>query len=447
MDKFTDHSIKMNISRFFDYIDMKCIVATLSVELGMFLVAVYKGQGRAYLPIVLLLMGFTVVGCIISTCAGADKKILVIIIVLLNLGFLVQQIQSRESQTGDAVTKLAVALGTALFMAFIYSKISRLLSKDVMIIIMMIVQLAVSFAVFFLGQVIGADGSQGATISINGITPFEFVKIMYLFIAVGLLCSENDKIRIIKWSVDRELILIVHTAFLSLTFILCNELGTLLIVYITGLVMFYMFGSRRKWIKVLGTVSVGVFIIVWFVCDRFLFPLMLKNAGTFPSVIGKLIRRFGVALHPEFYINDYGYQGARGLMAIAIGGWLGIGTERHRISLPEANNDFIFANVIETCGILFGFVLIIFILAFFKQSMVIAERCEKPYFKGIASGVGVVIVVESIIHIGYNMALLPITGIPLYFLSQGFSAIITSMCLVAILLVISVDNRNEEVEE
>lgn len=128
MDKFTDYSIKMNISRFFDYIDMKCIVATLSVELGMLLVAVYKGQGRAYLPIVLLLMGFTVVGCIISTCAGADKKILVIIIVLLNLGFLVQQIQSRESQTGDAVTKLAVALGTALFMAFIYSKISRLLS-------------------------------------------------------------------------------------------------------------------------------------------------------------------------------------------------------------------------------------------------------------------------------------------------------------------------------
>lgn len=55
----------------------------------------------------------------------------------------------------------------------------------------------------------------------------------------------------------------------------------------------------------------------------------------------------------------------------------------------------------------------------------------------MAVGIACLIAVESIIHIGYNMALLPITGIPLYFLSQGFSAIVTSMSLVAILLVIS----------
>lgn len=442
MEKFTDYSVRGVISRFFEFIDMKCIMTILSVELGMLLMAIYKGQGKSYLPIALLLMAFTVVGCVFSTWVKADKKMLVIIMVLLNLGFLVKQIQSDGGeQISSVLVKLSVALGTALFVSLLYSKMSGWFAKDFVILGMMICQLGISCLVCFFGQVIGAGDGQGATISIKGITPFEFVKILYIFIAAGLLCKKQDTIWIMKWSVSRSLLLIVHTACLSIVFVLCSELGTLLIVYITGLLMLNMFGPHEKWVSILETISFVIFLLVWFLSEKILFPLMLKNNDVFPGILGKIVRRFGVVFHPEFYLNDYGYQGTRGLMAIASGGWLGIGTERYRIDLPEANNDFIFANVIETCGILIGIMLITFILFFLKRSMVIAEQCKDQYYKGIASGIAIVIVVESIVHIGYNMALFPITGIPLYFLSQGFSAIITSMCLVAILLVLSVKNQ------
>lgn len=437
-ERFTDYRMKSMCSRLFAYIDLKSIVVVLAVELGMMLVALYKGCGVSYIPVSLVMMLFTVVGCIGSTFAKADKKLFIIVIVLLNLGFLVQNIQDRgNGAVISALIKLVVVLGSAVIAFALYSRLSKWISEDKVVIGMMFLQYGISIAVLFLGQLVGDRGDQGATISIAGTTPFEFVKIMYIFVAAGLLCKDSDTIKIIKWEINRGIILFVHTAILSIVFVLCSELGTLMIVYITGLIMLHLFGSHNRWTAALKIVSAAGFVIVWLVSAKILFPIMLQNEGALPGIVSKIVRRFGAVFHPELYMNDYGYQGTKGLMSIAIGGWFGIGTERHRIDLPEANNDFIFANIIETCGISIGIILIIFILTFVKRSTYIAEKCENNYSKGVAVGIACLIAVESIIHIGYNMALLPITGIPLYFLSQGFSAIVTSMSLVAILLVIS----------
>lgn len=444
MDRYTDYRTKHVLARFFTAIDLKCIVAILCVELGMLLMAAYKGQGRSYMPVALILMAYTIVGCLIATWAKADKKLFVIIIVLLNLGFMVQQIQDgQQAAISDLLMKLSIALGTAFFVALLYSKIAGWMEKDIVILGMMLLQLLISGAMLLAGQMVGGNGAQGAIISMKGITPFEFVKILYIFVAAGLLCKSTETIRVLKWGINRSVLLAIHTAVLSLLFALCSELGTLLIIYVTALLMLYMFAPRKKWIFVLGIASAAGLLFLWVVCEKLLFPLMLQGRLGLPGIVTKLVRRFGVVFHPESYLNNYGYQGTRGLMAIASGGWLGIGTERHRIGLPEANNDFMFANVIETCGLLIGIVLVVFILAFLKRTMTIAEQCADSYLKGVASGIAVVIVVEAVVHIGYNMAMLPITGIPLYFLSQGFSAIITSMCLVAILQEISTEKRKE----
>jgi len=57
-----------------------------------------------------------------------------------------------------------------------------------------------------------------------------------------------------------------------------------------------------------------------------------------------------------------------------------------------------------------------------------------------------VITTEAVVHIGYNIAAFPITGIPLYFVSQGFTAILTGMIFVAILLVISIGQKEKQGE-
>ena len=75
----------------------------------------------------------------------------------------------------------------------------------------------------------------------------------------------------------------------------------------------------------------------------------------------------------------------------------------------------------------------------------VAEECGEQYSQSVAIGITVTIFAEALIHIGYNLALLPITGIPLYFCSSGFTALLTGMILVGILLAISV--RSSEAEQ
>lgn len=435
------YDIKHVVKQFFDNEDVKSVVALLAVELAFFLFTVYKGLGTNYLPVTLFLMVFTVVGCGIAFYFETDKYLLIVVVMLLNMGFVVQEIQSGDGVSIlNFVFKFSVAMGVAFGVAFLYQYFAYLLRDDRMVFGLMVLQIGICALMFFLGTMIGKEDEQGAIITFGGITLFEIVKVMYVFIAAALLCKENvTRISVLGMSVNRELVLIVHTMILSVFFLLCKELGTLLVLFLTGLVMLWIFGKSRKIILALIIVSVVGFASVWFVCDTILYPMVLNQELALPNVIQKLVERFGTALHPEVDFQEKGYQGTLALEALAIGGLFGISTERYRLPIPESSNDFIFANLVQTCGIFMGIMLLIFFFVFLKRGMEIANSCEDTYFQGLAMAITLIITIETVIHIGYNMGCFPITGIPLYFVSQGFLAIITGMALVSILLVISAD--------
>lgn len=442
MGKRTHHGSLYTNNSFLENTDIKTIAAILAVELGMLLLVMYKGLGNYYLPVTLILMGFTTLGCAVAFHFHADHYLLIIVLVLLNLGFMVQQIQvGKDMQVKSFLAKFIVAISVAFAVSFIYKYIASLIAKEFMIMIMIIAQYVICLAMLVLGKTVGDLSNQGATIMLFGITPFELVKISYIFIAVGLLCKDEfNDFSIVKFNIQREIILVIHTAVLSIFFLLCNELGTLLVVYCSGLVLLWIYGKNRKAIISLVLFSIIGFAAVWFLCDMVLYPLIASGQLSVPSVVVKLIKRFGTALHPERAISAAGFQGTLGLEAIAMGEWFGIGTERHRLLLPKATNDFVFANVVQTCGLMMGFIMLLFFFAFLRRGIDIASQCEDIYFQGTAMGITIVIIVETIIHIGYNNALFPITGIPLYFVSQGFTAIITGMALVSMLLVVSTGN-------
>ena len=138
---------------------------------------------------------------------------------------------------------------------------------------------------------------------------------------------------------------------------------------------------------------------------------------------------------------DAGYQGTLGLEALSLGGLFGISSERYRLKLPEASNDYAFANVVQTCGMLMGLLMLLSFIALLRRGIKIADQCEDSYFQGLAAEITFMISVETVVHIGYNIGFLPITGIPLFFVSQGFTAVITGMALISILLVVSQKNR------
>lgn len=448
MGKIIHYRAGHTVKSFLEGQDVKTIIALLAMELGCLLLVTYKGLVRYYWPVTILLMLFSAVGCIIAFHFKADRFLMVIVMMLLNIGFMVQQIQDgKNMEVISFLKKFTAAITAALMAAFLYKILADWLSQEYMIFILMLLQYLISCVMAVYGQTVGDISEQGATITLFGITPFEFVKILYIFVAAGLLCKEEkERFHIFKWNIDREMLLIFHTILLSVFFLVCKELGTFMIVYISGLIILWIYGKRRRLSLGLSVLSLVGFISVWVLCDMVLYPMMVEGSLELPGMIKKLISRFGTAIHPETVLAGDGYQGTLGLEAIAIGGWLGIGSERYRLSLPEAANDFVFANVIQTCGLLMGFLLILLFLVFLKRGIDIAGKCEDRYFQGIAASITVMIIVEALVHIGYNTAMLPITGIPLYFISQGFTAILTGMVFVTILLVISTGNMKRTVK-
>lgn len=439
MSRRTHHKTTYVIHTFFKSENVKTTIALLMIELALLFLTVYKGLGRNYLPVTVMLMIFTVFGCAVAFYWNADRYLLIIVLILLNLGFVVQEIGSGNGVVLEKfLVKFAAAGVTTFIVAFSYRFFAGLLVKDKIVIALMLFQILLGIGIAVLGSVIGSSEEQKAVISIGGVTPFEVVKTVYLFVVAGLLCKEEiDTIFIVRWNVQRENVLIFHTAFLSVFFLICKELGTLMVIYLTGLLMLWIFGKNRRLVWVLTSFTVFGFLLLWIACDQFLYPMLAENRIILPGIFSKLVKRFGVALHPERAMSGAGYQGTLGLEALSIGGLLGISTERHRLALPEAANDFVFANVIQTCGFLMGMVIVLSFFALLKRGMEIASECKDIYFQGTATAITIMITAETVIHIAYNIAMFPITGIPLYFVSQGFTAIVTGMALSTVLLVIS----------
>lgn len=434
----TKHRVLRFLNDEYNGTDTKAIVSILALELGVFLFVAYKGYAAFYFPITLILMAFSVLACTIAFRFKADRYLLTAVLILLNLGFMVQQIQAGENLETAFIMKLILAIITAVIVVAAYQYFAELLSRDFMIFILMGIQIAVSTIMLVFGQIVGSSEQSAAITLRHGITPFEIVKILYVFVAAGLLCkSETHTLSVGKIMISREVVLMIHTAILAVFFVLCGELGSLLIVFCSGLLLLWVYGIKRKRITTLIILSAIVFGGFWCVSDLVLYPMLAKNAISLPYVIRKLVLRFGLALHPEKALADYGYQGTLALEALSMGGLLGITSEKYRLKLPEAANDFAFANLVQTCGLVMGLIMLLTFISLLRRGIKIAEQCGDSYFQGLAAEITFMVSTETVIHIGYNIGFLPITGIPLFFVSQGFTAIISGMALISVLLVLS----------
>lgn len=442
MGKRYDHRWKNQARNFFGQETVKTIITLLVIELVFLLYVAHKGLGMDYLPVTLMIMGLTCAGCGIAFHFHADRYLVIFLMVLLNIGFVVQEVGSGSGvATGRFLWKFMVAIGAAFLAAFVYRWMALPLSDGRAALAMAGIQLVVCIVMALYGTVVGGSGEQGAAISIGGITPFEIVKILYPFVAAALLCKPADReIRLGQIHISKEWLLVGYTLLLAVFFLLCRELGTLLVIGITGLFQLFIFGENRKLAVGAAAVFLTGFILAWAVSALVFYPMILQGEKTgLPDVINKVVGRFGSALHPEQDILNTGYQGSLSLEALTMGGLLGLESERMRLPLPEAANDFIFANVVQTCGLIIGIMTLVFYFALLKRGFDISRKCRDAYFGGLTVSITILLLAEAVIHFGYNCGLFPITGIPLYFLSQGFMALITGMILAAVLLVISAD--------
>ncbi len=131
-----------------------------------------------------------------------------------------------------------------------------------------------------------------------------------------------------------------------------------------------------------------------------------------------------------------GFQGCQGLYAIASGGWFGVGLggSRQKWSyLPNAHTDYIFAIIGEELGLL-GTLLVLLLFAVLAYAGVrIAQRSRDTFVRLAASGVTAWVIAQALINMGAVTGLLPITGIPLPFISFGGSSLGVTLFAVGML--------------
>jgi len=132
-----------------------------------------------------------------------------------------------------------------------------------------------------------------------------------------------------------------------------------------------------------------------------------------------------------------GYHTVQGLMALGVGGLFGTGLGESRVFVPNAFNDFIFAEIGQEFGFIGAAVVIALFVLLAYSGIRIALAAPDTFGALIAAGITAWLCLQAIINIGVVVTILPITGITLPFISAGGSSLIISFAAIGILLSIS----------
>jgi len=161
------------------------------------------------------------------------------------------------------------------------------------------------------------------------------------------------------------------------------------------------------------------------------------------------VQRVIAFTQPFAYINTTGYQLAHSLMGIGSGGiWgAGLGMGRAKEFLPAAETDFVFTTVAEETGI-FGSTAIMVLLALVSwRVFLVAHRAQAMFLLLLASGMGLMIALQSLLNLYVVTGAAPTTGVPLPFISYGGSSLVTLLFSIGLVQKIASNPMMERVKE
>lgn len=278
-------------------------------------------------------------------------------------------------------------------------------------------------AVMFLGTTqLGAQ----RWIQIGGFTvqPSEFAKVFLI------ICLAAFMERRIEWLEDfKDYIPVFLYIFLPFILVLKQpDLGTSLTFMAILLGMIFVSGFKIRWFVWCTTLFVSLMPLIW----RFVLKDYQKN-------------RIRVFLNPELDPYGSGYHVIQSKIAIGSGGLFGKGwlegTQSQLNFLPENHTDFIFAVVGEEFGFIgAAFILLMYFIIIWR-GITIALNAEDDFGTLLAVGVTSMFMFHILVNVGMTIGIMPVTGVPLPFLSYGVSSLLTNTMLIALLLNIKVSDQ------
>ena len=298
-----------------------------------------------------------------------------------------------------------------------------------------IIGIIVLFILFMLLRAMGSINDSQSWYSFNGASfqPSEFAKPV---IIVFLACWYNTFRKYDKWW--KVFIPVGVVAFLCLFIALEPDLGTAgVIVFITMLIVLTL-PIKEKIINYMriGVVVAGIAGII----GLYVFQPYFINKET----TSRQESRFAFTNPCSRSLAKTGYQVCNAYIAINNGGLFGRGfgqSTQKFLYLPEAYTDFVFPIVVEEIGLLGASAVLFAYLLLLFQILVIARNATNLQDSIIAFGTFSYILVHILINLGGVLALIPMTGIPLPFLSYGGSFLFNLFILLGLTLRVSANNK------
>ncbi len=233
--------------------------------------------------------------------------------------------------------------------------------------------------------------------------PSEFLKIAFILTFSRHLQNASERL-----NRPSTLFLLCAHAALPITLVfLQGDDGTAVIFLLITAIM--LFSAGVHWGYCGGAVAAFVFasIVLWKTLDE-------SKRG-----------RFWALIHPEQYLDTYGWQQYRALISIGNGGLWGTGYQKGgTLSLFARNNDFIFTEAAEEFGLVGAWLVLVFLLGVILLILFIALRAEDALGRHLCLGLAGLIASQAVINIGMNLRLVPVIGITLPFFSAGGSAVL-----------------------
>ena len=243
--------------------------------------------------------------------------------------------------------------------------------------------------------------------------PIELIKPLFI-IFIAKIIVRNEKTNIYRRYLYSFLVLLLIVIFL----INQPDLGQTLLLVLTWITMIFVSGFNMVVLSILGLVFLSIIALLIFF---------------FPEKFGYVFLRIKTFIDPKVGDN---FQSQKALDAIKQGGLTGQGMGEGILkdNVPESHTDYIIAVISEEFGAVFVlFIVIIFLFIGYKVlNKVFLEKDE--FLKLALSGLVSLLIIQTFIHIGVNIRLLPTTGMTLPFLSYGGSSLIGSAFIAGIIL-------------
>jgi len=275
-------------------------------------------------------------------------------------------------------------------------------------------------------------------ISIGGLPPLqpaEFTKILLIIAFADFLGRRKGELN----SLSQFLPCFAYMGLPVILILMQPDLGTALVYLVITVVMMYMAGANSR---LLGSLIIG------FVGVIALWLFLHFQYGMWLPLDDYQIKRLAVFIDP--YQDGKGGRGAgwntiQSLIAIGAGGLTGSGlfngTQVQLNFLPEHHTDFIYAVIGEELGFI-GASLLLFLYALLLfRALIISSKSRELYGTLIVSGIIAMWLFHIFENIGMCIGLMPVTGIPLPFVSYGGSNMLTNMIAVGLILGVNIRGK------